>query len=58
MIKESAQAMARLLSMHDAAAYRPLLSARFPLNDIASAHAAADSGHKRGNLVVAMKPQV
>ncbi len=54
VIKESPQAMARLLAMHDAGAYRPIIGARFPFNDIALAHAAADSGHKRGNIVIEM----
>lgn len=56
VIKESPQAMARLLAMHEAGAYRPLLGARFPLHEIARAHAEADSGHKRGNVVIEMEP--
>ncbi len=56
VIKESPQAMARLLAMHDAGAYRPLLGARFALHEIARAHAEADSGHKRGNVVIEMEP--
>jgi NADPH:quinone reductase-like Zn-dependent oxidoreductase len=46
--------MARLIAMHDAGACRPIVGARFPFNDITIAHAAADSGHKRGNIVIEM----
>ncbi len=57
VIKESPEAMARLIAMHEAGAYRPLMGTRFPLVDIARAHAEADSGHKRGNLIIEMEPQ-
>jgi NADPH:quinone reductase-like Zn-dependent oxidoreductase len=57
VIKETPQAMARLMALHDTGAYRPLLGAHFPLSEIARAHAQADSGHKRGNLVIEMEPQ-
>ncbi|MCC5974574.1 MAG: NAD(P)-dependent alcohol dehydrogenase [Rubellimicrobium sp.] len=57
VIKETPQAMARLVALHEAGAYRPLIGAQFPLKDIAQAHAQADSGHKRGNLVIEMEPQ-
>jgi NADPH:quinone reductase-like Zn-dependent oxidoreductase len=57
VVKETRQAMARLIALHDAGAYRPLIGAHFPLSDIAQAHAQADSGHKRGNLVIEMEPQ-
>ncbi|WP_209428281.1 NAD(P)-dependent alcohol dehydrogenase [Pararhodobacter sp. SW119] len=56
VIKETPQAMARLMAQHQAGAYRPLIGARFPLTDIAQAHAQADSGHKRGNLVIEVEP--
>ena len=56
MVKETPQAMARLLALHQAGAYRPLIGARIPLTEIAQAHAQADSGHKRGNLVIGMEP--
>jgi NADPH:quinone reductase-like Zn-dependent oxidoreductase len=57
VIKETPQAMARLMALHQAGAYRPLIGAQFPLKDIAQAHAQADSGHKRGNLVIGMEPR-
>jgi len=56
VIKETPQAMARLIALHQAGAYRPLIGAQFPLQDIAQAHAQADTGHKRGNLVITMEP--
>lgn len=54
VIKETQQSMARLMALHEAAAYRPLIGSVFPLSEIALAHAQADSGHKRGNLVITM----
>lgn len=57
VIKESPEAMARLMAMHEAGSYHPLLGTRFPLVDIVRAHAEADSGHKRGNLIIEMEPQ-
>lgn len=56
VIKESPEAMARLIAMHEAGSYRPLMGTRFPLVDIVRAHAEADSGHKRGNLIIEMEP--
>jgi NADPH:quinone reductase-like Zn-dependent oxidoreductase len=58
VIKETRQAMARLIALHDVAAYRPLIGSVFSLSEIALAHAQADSGHKRGNLVIDMEPRV
>jgi len=58
VVKETPQALARLVALHQAGAYRPLMGAQFPLADIAQAHAQADSGHKRGNLVIEMEPQL
>jgi len=57
VIKETPQAMARLMALHEARAYRPLIGACYPLSDITQAHAQADSGHKRGNLVIELDPQ-
>lgn len=55
MVKETPEAMARLVALHAAGAYRPLLGESFALAEIARAHAVADSGHKRGNLVIRME---
>lgn len=55
IIKETPQAMTRLLVLHETGAYRPLMGESFALTDIARAHAKVDSGHKRGNLVIEMK---
>ena len=54
VMKESAEAMARLISLYNAGAYRPLLGESFPLAEIARAHALADSGHKLGNVIIRM----
>jgi NADPH:quinone reductase-like Zn-dependent oxidoreductase len=55
IVKETPEAMNRLVSLHAAGAYRPLLGESFSLADIARAHAVADSGHKLGNLVIRMQ---
>jgi NADPH:quinone reductase-like Zn-dependent oxidoreductase len=46
---EKIRALAQLL---DAGRFKPVIGARYPLERIAEAHAAVDTGHKRGNLVV------
>ncbi len=57
MVKETPQALERLIALHNAGAYRPHAGAHFRLSDITLAHAQADSGHKRGNLVIVMESQ-
>lgn len=57
VIKETRQAIVRLIALHAAGAYHPLIGSRIPLSEIALAHAQADSGHKRGNLVIEMEPE-
>lgn len=52
MVKETPQAMDRLLAYFHAGAYRPVIGGEFTLRDIARAHAVAGSGHKCGNLIV------
>ena len=54
IVKETPAACARLLALHTAGAYRPLLGDTFPFADIARAHALVDSGHKRGSVLVQM----
>lgn len=48
------EAMRRLMDLHAQGALRPVLGATFPLDQIARAHTLADSGHKRGAVVVLM----
>jgi NADPH:quinone reductase-like Zn-dependent oxidoreductase len=36
----------------EAGAYKPLIDRRFPLQDIAAAHAYVDTGRKRGSVLV------
>jgi NADPH:quinone reductase-like Zn-dependent oxidoreductase len=47
-------AMQRLLALHQAGGYTPVLGPVLPFADLAKAHAIADSFHKPGNLVVMM----
>lgn len=56
LVKETPQAMARLLDLHQAGGYQPLIGKTLPFAEITRAHALADSGHKRGNLVIEMEP--
>ena len=54
IVKETPAACARLLALHTAGAYRPLVGDTFSFADIARAHALVDSGHKRGSVLVRM----
>lgn len=54
VIKESATAQKRLLTLHEAGHYRPLPGRSFPLQAVVEAHRLADSGHKRGNITLHM----
>lgn len=47
-------AMRRLLDLHAQGALRPVVGATFPFDRIRDAHHLADSGHKRGAVVVMM----
>lgn len=51
---ETRAAMGRLLALHAAGAYRPVIGAALPFERIAEAYRLAGSGHKRGNVVVTM----
>lgn len=55
VVKETPQALARLIALHQAGGYRPWLGNVFPLSAAAEAHALVDSGHKRGNVVITME---
>jgi len=55
VVKENPKAVARLMALHQAGGYKPLMGEAFPLSEIARAYARADSGHKRGNLVILME---
>lgn len=52
VVKETHEAASRLMALNNIGAYRPLLGESFHLNRIVDAYAAADTGHKRGNLVI------
>lgn len=52
--KDDLDAMRRLLALHEAGGYTPVLGPILPFAKIAEAHAIAESFHKPGNLVVVM----
>jgi NADPH:quinone reductase-like Zn-dependent oxidoreductase len=51
---ETRAGMERLLALHAAGGYRPVIGATLPFAQIADAHRLAESRHKRGNVVVTM----
>jgi NADPH:quinone reductase-like Zn-dependent oxidoreductase len=51
---ETPEAMRRLVALHAAGGYRPVVGATFPLARIAEAHALAGTRHKQGAAVVTM----
>ncbi|GIX15112.1 MAG: hypothetical protein KatS3mg118_3071 [Paracoccaceae bacterium] len=51
---ERAEHLRALVEMVAAGRFRPLIGARLPLARIDEAHAIADSGRKRGSVVVTM----
>jgi NADPH:quinone reductase-like Zn-dependent oxidoreductase len=53
-VVDSGPAMDRLIKLYRAGGYRPLVGAEFAFAEIRSAHALADSRHKRGAVVVVM----
>ena len=54
VIVETKAAMARLIRLHQAGAYRPTVGTVLPFAQIVEAHRAAGSRHKPGNLVVTL----
>ena len=52
--KERVEDLRDLQAIAEAGHYRPLIDRCYPLEQIADAHAHAESGHKRGNVVVTM----
>lgn len=53
-VRETRAAMERLLALHAAGGYRPLVGRSLPFEAIAEAHAVAGSGSKTGSVVVRM----
>lgn len=49
---ETRGALERLIALHAAGGYTPLLGAVLPMEQIVQAHRLASGGHKRGNVVV------
>lgn len=54
-VSESRAMMQRLVHLHCAGGYRPVLGQVLPFDQLANAHALAETFHKPGNLVVVMK---
>ena len=52
--KDDLAALRRLVALHKAGGYTPIVGPVLPFRDIAKAHAVAESFHKPGNLVVTM----
>ena len=52
--KDDLPAMRRLVALHHAGGYTPVVGPVLPFNDLAKAHAIAESFHKPGNLIVTM----
>ncbi len=52
--KEDLASMQRLVAIHQAGGYTPVLGEVLPFADLARAHAIAETFHKPGNLVVTM----
>jgi len=52
--KDDLPAMQRLLALHHAGAYSPVLGPVMPFRDLVRAHVLAESFHKPGNIVVVM----
>lgn len=54
--RESLPDLQRLLSLHQAGGYTPVISQTLPFDQLQMAHEIAESFHKPGNLVVEMVP--
>ncbi len=52
---EAREKLERLVALHQAGAYRPVVGVTMPFDQIAEAHRMAESWHKQGNLVVRMR---
>jgi NADPH:quinone reductase-like Zn-dependent oxidoreductase len=51
---EAKDQMAKLIELHEAGAYRPVVSQILPFDHLTEAHRIAETFHKPGNLVVEM----
>ncbi|HSG37388.1 MAG TPA: NAD(P)-dependent alcohol dehydrogenase [Paracoccaceae bacterium] len=51
---EAKDQMAKLIALYRGGAYRPVVSQELPFDELAKAHAIAETFHKPGNLVVKM----
>jgi NADPH:quinone reductase-like Zn-dependent oxidoreductase len=56
LVDDGRASVARVLALHRQGALHPVIGHRLPLAEIRTAHALADTGHKRGAIVVTMQP--
>jgi NADPH:quinone reductase-like Zn-dependent oxidoreductase len=56
--KEDPAHLAVLADLAEAGAYRPLIDSTFPFEEIVAAHRRVDSGRKKGNVVVKVRPSL
>lgn len=54
---EAREKLERLVALHQAGAYRPVVGVTMPFDQIAEAHRMAESWHKQGNLVLRMRDE-
>jgi NADPH:quinone reductase-like Zn-dependent oxidoreductase len=54
----SAEDLQFLAELAEAGAFRPVIGRRYPFERIAEAHAYVDTGHKQGNVVVTLEPEI
>lgn len=54
--RERAEDLRELAQLVAAGHFKPLIGARYPLEQIVEAHRLVDSGHKRGSVVIALEP--
>jgi NADPH:quinone reductase-like Zn-dependent oxidoreductase len=53
---ESAEDLRELAALVHSGQFKPLIGARYPLEEIVEAHRLVDSGHKRGSVVISFGP--
>lgn len=54
---EKAEDLAHLAALAEAGQFRPVIDSVYPLDRAAEAHARVETGHKRGNVVLAIVPE-